>query len=190
MNRTPHRPNQLQRALAGATHLAQAELLELPQHTCAPEELCQQVVFLLEMVLTKHKLDKGWSMLHQCAAINHLTVMRHQLPQGAVLDEAAYFQGALTFADNVRSTRSEAIGHDLRGRMELLLALEQVNAVVASFPKSALQEAGFASAEAMVLVEAYTSAASARVLGIDAAEIWPVPKKMWSNLRGLTEWTL
>lgn len=185
MSRTPHKPNQFQ-----AAHLKQAELLELPAHNCAPEELCQQVVFMLEMVLTQHKLDKGWSTLHQCAAINHLTVMRTHLPQGTALDEVAYFQAALHYADNIRSTRSVAIGHDLRGRTELLPALEQVNAVVASFPKSALQDAGMASAEAMVLVEAYTSAASARVLGIDAAEIWPVPKYMWQNLRGLKEWTL
>ncbi len=54
----PHKPNQFQ-----AAHLKQAELLELPQHTCPPEELCQQVVFMLEMVLTQHKLDKGWSTL-------------------------------------------------------------------------------------------------------------------------------
>lgn len=185
MSRTPHKPNQFQ-----AAHLKQAELLELPAHTCAPEELCQQVLFLLEMVLTQHKLEKGWHSLHQCAAINHLTVMRAHLPQGTALDEVAYFQAALDYASRLRDTRSVAIGHDLKGRVHLLEQLEQVNAVVASFPKSALQDAGMASAEAMVLVEAYTSAASARVLGIDAAEIWPVPKYMWQNLRGLKEWTL
>lgn len=185
MNRTPHKPNQFQ-----AAHLRQAELLELPAHNCAPEELCQQVVFMLEMVLAQHKLDKGWAMLHQCAAINHLQVMRTHLPQGTMLDEVAYFQAALHYASRLRDGRSVALGHDLRGRIELLPALEQVNAVVASFPKSALQDAGMASAEAMVLVEAYTSAATARVLGIDAAEIWPVPKYMWQNLRGLKEWTL
>ena len=178
--------------MAHSTHLQQGLLLpkEAQGTQCAPEELCQQVVFMLEMVLTQHKLDKGWSTLHQCAAINHLTVMRNHLPQGTALDEVAYFQAALHYADNIRSTRSVALGHDLRGRIELLPALEQVNAVVASFPKSKLQDAGMASAEAMVLVEAYTSAANARVLGIDAAEIWPVPRYMWHTVQGLQEWTL
>lgn len=173
-----------------AAHLEQASLLSLPAHTCAPEELCQQVLFLLEMVLTKHKLDKGWSTLHQCAAINHLIVMRSHAPQGTVLDEVAYFEHALSYASRLRDGRSSAIGHDLKGRTQLLPALEEVNAVVASFPKSTLQDAGMASAEAIVLVEAYTSAATARVLGIDAAEVWPVPKYLWQNLHGLKEWTL
>lgn len=173
-------------------HLQQGLLLpkEAQGTQCAPEELCRQVVFMLEMVLAQHKLDKGWAMLHQCAAINHLKVMRHNAAQGTLLDEAAYFSHALHYADNIRSTRSVAIGHDLRNRTELLPALEQVNAVVASFPKSKLQDAGMESAEAMVLVEAYTSAASARVLGIDAAEIWPVPRYMWHTVQGLQEWTL
>lgn len=172
-------------------HLEQQLLLpEGAAPTVSPEEVCQQVVFLLELVLTSHKLERNWRILSQCVAINHLAVMRNWLPAGAILQEDTYQEGCLDFADRIRSARSEGINTEVRDRGYLLPALEQVNAVAAQFPRSTLIEAGLVSPEAAVLIEAYTCAATALVLGIDAPEIWPIPKHLWKNVQGLKEFTL
>lgn len=199
--RTPHRPNQLQRALAHTPdnlypHLPRSTLfprsedcaaVELPP-SVPPEELCQQVVFMLEMVLSQYQLERGWGKIHQCAAHNHLAVMRAKASAGLALQEAAYFEHTLDYAERLRNARSAGIAAELRGREELLPALRAVNSVLADMPKSVVQEAGLYSAEAVVLLECYTCAATAVVLGIDAPEIWPVPRSLWFNVQGLQEY--
>jgi hypothetical protein len=144
---------------------------------------------MLELVLTGLQLESDWHKIQQCAAHNHLAVMRTKAGAGVMLQEAAYFEHTLDYAERLRNARSAGIAAELRGREYLIPALAQVNAVVADMPRTVVQDAGLYSAESVVLLEAYTCAATAVVLGIDAPEIWPVPRSLWYNVQGLQEYT-
>lgn len=152
------------------------------------EEMLRTQVFLLQLVLEKHKVAKGWQELHQCAAHNHLAVMRN-IAGTDCLQEAAYLTQCLDYADKLRSTRSAALGVE-KYPPELVPALVEVGEVASGLGKGVVQDAGLEQPEFVVLLEAYQCAATAVLLGIDAAEIWPVPKQLWGSIYSkLKEWS-
>lgn len=178
---------------AVAQHKAMAAAQQETVAVEAAEDLLRTQLALLEIVLASAGKAKGWSSLHVICAHNHLQVMRdwaRKKSPAVMLQEAEYMTACLDYADRLRHGRAEGIANHI-ATAQVVQELAQVNEVYAGLPASTIQDCGLAIPEFVVALEAYQCAATALVLGIDAAEVWPLPVAMWkASSSKLKEWIL